>query len=471
MDKILNYLKTNNEKFVKRLADSVEIASISGSPKHRQECIRQMHEGVKLLESVQATTELVDIGEQKMHDGNTYPLPPVILARVGNDPAKKTLLIYGHLDVQPALKSDGWDTEPFKMVEKDRKFYGRGTTDDKGPILGWINVLEAYQQTGNELPINLKFCFEGMEESGSVNLEQTVRSRTDFFGKEVDWVCISDNYFLGRNKPCLTYGLRGQTYFYIEVKGPKQDLHSGVFGGSIPEPMIELSHLFASLVDTDGHLLVPGVLDEVDKVTEEERATYQNIDFSLDDFAQDIGARKLTETTKADLLMRRWRMPTLSVHGVQGAFAEPGEKTVIPGTVIGKFSIRLVPSMTREHVEKSVVDHVMKVHDKLNTKNAVKCYLAKKPGRPWLADYKNQNFSAAIRAIESVWGVKPDLTREGGSIPITLVFEEVTGKSVCLLPMGACDDGAHSQNEKLNRNNYEKGMEVFAHYIHQLGAL
>jgi len=369
------------------------------------------------------------------------------------------------------LKSDGWHTEPFKMVEKDGKFYGRGTTDDKGPILGWINVIEAYQQTGNELPINLKFCFEGMEESGSVNLEQTVRSRTDFFGKEVDWVCISDNYFLGRNKPCLTYGLRGQNYFYIEVKGPKQDLHSGVFGGSIPEPMIELSHLFASLVDCDGHLLIPGVLDEVDKVTDEERLTYQNIDFSLNDFAQDIGANKLTETTKADLLMRRWRMPSLSVHGVQGAFAEPGEKTVIPGTVIGKFSIRLVPSMTREHVEKSVVDHVMKVHEKLNTKNEVKCYLAKKPGRPWLADYKNPNFSAAIRAIESVWGVKPDLTREGGSIPITLVFEEVTGKSVCLLPMGACDDGAHSQNEKLNRNNYEKGMEVFAHYIQQLGSL
>ena len=199
--------------------------------------------------------------------------------------------------------------------------------------MGWINVIEAYQQTGNELPINLKFCFEGMEESCSVNLEQTVRSRTDFFGKEIDWVCISDNYFLGRNKPCLTYGLRGQNYFYIEVKGPKQDLHSGVFGGSIPEPMIELSHLFASLVDCDGHLLIPGVLDEVDKVTDEERLTYQNIDFSLNDFAQDIGARKLTETTKADLLMRRWRMPSLSVHGVQGAFAEPGEKTVIPGNL------------------------------------------------------------------------------------------------------------------------------------------
>ena len=161
------------------------------------------------------------------------------------------------------------------MVEKDGKFYGRGASDDKGPILAWVNVIEAFQKTGNELPINIKFCLEGMEESGSVNLEQTVRSRTDFFAKDVDFVCISDNYFLGKNKPCVTYGLRGQTYFYIEVQGPKQDLHSGVFGGSVPEPMIELSHIFASLVDPKGKILVPGLLDEVDKVTETEKKIYE----------------------------------------------------------------------------------------------------------------------------------------------------------------------------------------------------
>lgn len=161
MEAILKYLKDNEERFVTRLADAVTIASISASPEHRGECIRQMKEAEKLLHSVHATTEMVDIGEQKMHDGNMYPLPPVILARVGNDPSKKTLLIYGHLDVQPALKSDGWDTEPFTMVEKDGKFYGRGTTDDKGPVLGWVNVIEAFQKTNNDIPVNLKFCLEG----------------------------------------------------------------------------------------------------------------------------------------------------------------------------------------------------------------------------------------------------------------------------------------------------------------------
>lgn len=181
--------------------------------------------------------------------------------------------------------------------------------------------------------MQFKLICLGMEESGSVNLEQTVRSRTDFFAQDVDYVCISDNYFLGKNKPCITYGLRGQLYFYIEVIGPKQDLHSGVFGGSIPEPMVELSHLMASLVNCNGKILVDGAVKEVDAITDAERGLYADIDFSMEDFLKDVGSGKLTETNKTDLLMRRWRNPSLSIHGIQGAFAEPGEKTVIPGMI------------------------------------------------------------------------------------------------------------------------------------------
>ena len=176
--------------------------------------------------------EVVDIGEQTCNDGSKLPLPPILLGRLGRDPAKKTLLVYGHLDVQPALVEDGWNTDPFKLIEKDGKLWGRGSTDDKGPVLGWVNAIEAYQSCGKaqfkftfhvnfwllpvysdfvepvvkDLPINIKFCLEAMEESGSVMLEETVRSRNDFFATEVDWVCISDNYFLGKTKPCLTYG-------------------------------------------------------------------------------------------------------------------------------------------------------------------------------------------------------------------------------------------------------------------------
>jgi len=472
MEAILEYIEQNERKFVQRLREHVEIASVSGWATHRNECIRQMEVTDAMLKSYGAVTRFVDIGEQTMHDGSKLKLPPIILGQLGTDPAKKTLLVYGHMDVQPALVSDGWATEPFQLIEKDGKLWGRGSTDDKGPVLGWVNAIEAYQATGKELPINIKFCLEGMEESGSLGLEQTVRSETDFFQKDVDWVCISDNYFLGKNKPCITYGLRGNCYFACEVTGASQDLHSGVFGGAVPEAMVELSHIFASLSDpATGKINVEGIYDQVDPVTDEERKLYKDIDFDMSAFQADVGCGRLTESEKVELLMRRWRHPSLSIHGVHGAFAEPGEKTVIPGKVTGKFSIRIVPSMTRDYVEKCVVDHVMKVHEKLNTKNQVKCYFAKQASRPWKADYKNDNFTAGAVAIEKVWGIAPDLTREGGSIPVTLVFEEVTGKSVMLLPMGACDDGAHSQNEKLNLENYMKGTKVMAYYIDQLGRM
>uniref|UniRef100_A0A3B4FPZ2 Cytosolic non-specific dipeptidase n=1 Tax=Pundamilia nyererei TaxID=303518 RepID=A0A3B4FPZ2_9CICH len=175
------------------------------------------------------------------------PLPPIILGQLGSDPAKKTVCIYGHLDVQPANIDDGWDTEPFTLVEKDGKLYGRGSTDDKGPVLAWFNCIEAYQKIGKDLPINIKFCFEGMEESGSEGLDDLVFSRKDTFFKDVDYVCISDNYWLGKNKPCITYGLRGICYFFIEVKSCWIiDLHSGVFGGSVHEAMTDLIALMGS---------------------------------------------------------------------------------------------------------------------------------------------------------------------------------------------------------------------------------
>ena len=437
--------------------------------------------------SLDNTILRVDIGDQQLADGNKIPLPPILLAQLGKDPKKKTVLIYGHLDVQPALVEDGWSTDPFKLIEKDDKLWGRGSTDDKGPVIGWINAIEAYQKTGADIPVNIKLCLEGMEESGSVKLEETVRGRTDFFATNVDWVCISDNYFLGQTKPCLTYGLRGCAYFNIEVQGAHQDLHSGVFGGSVPEAMVELSHIFASLISAEGQIQIEGLSDQVLPVTDDEKEMYKNIDFELERYRGEVGCGRLLSDDKTDLLMRRWRYPSLSIHGVQGAFAEPGEKTVIPAKVIGKFSIRLVPAMTPDHVEKVVVDHVMKVHEKLNTKNQVKCFLGKGPSVPWVTNPKNENFQAAVNAIKKVRGVEPDLTREGCSIPglnlvpyslsssiffsVTLVFEEVTGKNVLLLPMGSCDDGAHSQNEKLNIVNYMEGTKVFAEYLNELGKL
>lgn len=174
-----------------------------------------------------------DVGEQCLVDGRKIPLPPVLLGELGKDPKKKTVLIYGHLDVQPALKEDGWDSEPFVLTERNGKLYGRGASDDKGPVLGWIHALEGYKAIGEEIPVNLKFVFEGMEESGSEGLDELLEAEQGKFLDGVDYVCISDNYWLGTEKPCITYGLRGICYFGVEVGCADKDLHSGVFGGTV----------------------------------------------------------------------------------------------------------------------------------------------------------------------------------------------------------------------------------------------
>ena len=185
------------------------------------------------LERLGAVCEQIPNGIQKLSDGQEIPLPPVLFATLGTDKSKKTLLVYGHLDVQPAALSDGWDTDPFKLIEKDGKLYGRGSTDDKGPVMAWINAIEVMHELKIDIPVNIKFVLEGMEESGSEGLENILNAHKNSFLSDVDFTCISDNYWLGKNKPCITYGLRGICYYGVEIVVAKQDLHSGVFGGTV----------------------------------------------------------------------------------------------------------------------------------------------------------------------------------------------------------------------------------------------
>lgn len=467
MEAIKEFIDAHQEVYIERLRESVEIPSVSGEPERRPEVERMgmwLHEWILRLGG---KSEIHELGSQTHSSGVELKLPPIIAAQVGEDPAKKTLLVYGHYDVQPAEKSDGWDTEPFELVEKDGKLWGRGSTDDKAPILGWLWVIEAHQKLGLELPVNIKMIFEGMEESGSIGLDEWVMGQRGKFLEGVDFVCISDNYWLGTEKPCITYGLRGLAYFFLEIEGGTKDLHSGLFGGSVNEAMIDLSHLFSKLVDTHGNILIPGVLDSVLPVTAEERKLYEPIDFDLEKFKVDAGVDHLIHNTKEDTLMSRWRFPSLSIHGVEGAFYGGGGKTVIPRKVIGKFSIRLVPDQDPEEIIRLTKAYVEEEFAKLQSGNRLRVS-TEHPGRPWLADRGNPNYVAAQKAVENVYGVTPDFTREGGSIPVALVFEEATEKSVLLLPMGSSDDGAHSQNEKINRRNYIEGIKLLACYMHEL---
>ncbi|KAF8448561.1 hypothetical protein BGX38DRAFT_1188486 [Terfezia claveryi] len=450
------------DSFIDRLRRAVAIPSISADAAHRPAVVKMADFLENELTSLGAHVERRILGEQ--HPG--LDLPPVLLGRYGDDPKKRSILVYGHYDVQPALREDGWATDPFTLHvdEKDRMF-GRGSTDDKGPVLGWINAIEAHKKAGIEFPVNLLMCFEGMEESGSVGLDNLIKQEAKEFFKDVDAVCISDNYWLGAEKPCLTYGLRGVSYFGIEVSGPGQDLHSGVYGGTVTEPMTDLINVMSTLVNNKGRILIPGIYDQVAPITPEEEALYADIAFTMQDLYDGIGSKTTIFDDTKSTLMARWRNPTLSLHGIEGAFSAEGAKTVIPAKVIGKFSIRTVPDMDPEMVEDLVQQHVQWEFAKLNSNNTFKFH-PHHAGKWWVSSPKHWNFTAAAKAVEQVWGVKPDMTREGGSIPVTLTFEQQIGKNVLLLPMGSSTDAAHSINEKLDKKNYIEGTKMLGAYLH-----
>ncbi|KAI6201413.1 Cytosolic non-specific dipeptidase [Aphelenchoides besseyi] len=470
LEKVFSEIDNRSKEFIERLREAVEIPSVSAEEKHRDDVFRMMNWAEKELSAIGVKCQQIENGEQTLSDGRKLRLPPVLFGTLGEDPKKKTILVYGHLDVQPAQKSDGWDTEPFELVVKDGKMYGRGSTDDKGPVVAWINAIEVLNSLNVEIPVNLKFVLEGMEESGSEGLDDVLKKHKDTFLHDVEATCISDNYWLGKNKPCLTYGLRGISYFLVEVSAPKQDLHSGVFGGSIHEPMNSLIHILSTLSDVDGTIKVEGLDKLIAPLTKEEEALYKSIDFNVEDYRSDIGVKKLVSESRETILMNRWRYPALSVHGVEGAFYGSGAKTVIPSKVIGKFSIRLVPNMEPDVVADLVVKYMEKEWKKLQSPCNFKV-VPLQGGKPWLADFNHPHYQAGVRAIEKVFKTKPDFTREGGSIPVTLTFQELTGKNVMLLPLGSCDDMAHSQNEKMNVSNYIEGTKTLAAYLLELAYL
>ncbi|KAK5075532.1 hypothetical protein LTR64_001739 [Lithohypha guttulata] len=452
------------DTFIERLRAAVAIPSVSASDENRQDVFRMGDFLADELTRLGAEVEKRPLGKQpgKEH----LELPPVVIARYGNDKKKRTILVYGHYDVQPALMEDGWATKPFDLtVDEKGRMFGRGSTDDKGPVLGWINAIEAHQKAGVEFPVNLLCCFEGMEEYGSEGLDDFINAEAKKYFKDADAVCISDNYWLGTEKPCLTYGLRGCNYYSVEIKGPAQDLHSGVFGGSAQEPMTDLMHVLSKLVDQKGQILIPGLNELVAPVTEDEKKLYPNISYTMDNLYESIGSKTSIFETKDETLMARWRFPSLSVHGVEGAFSQPGAKTVIPAKVIGKFSIRTVPNMESNEVNELVYKHVKDVFNKLGSKNSMNVY-CQHDGKWWVASPFHWNFQAASKAVKQVFGVEPDMTREGGSIPVTITFEQATGKNVLLLPMGSSTDGAHSINEKLDRRNYIEGTKLLGAYLH-----
>lgn len=454
-------------QFIDRLRSAVEIPGVSGDESLRPQVVKTA-EFLKeeLIKLGAKDIILKELGTQPPPVANpNLQLPPVILSRFGSDPKKKTILIYGHYDVQPASLEDGWSTDPFKLVEKNDVLYGRGSSDDKGPVVAWLNAIQAHNELGLELPVNIVTCFEGMEESGSLGLDELIAKEANGYFKGVDAVTISDNYWLGTTKPVLTYGLRGVNYYEIVCSGPQADLHSGLFGGIVAEPMTDLIKLLGSLVDTKGKILIEGIDEQVAPLTEKEDKLYDDIEFDVEVLNQATGSNTALYNDKKSILQHRWRYPSLSIHGIEGAFSEAGAKTVIPAKVKGKFSIRTVPDISSEKLTELVKHHIEKEFKLLDSPNKASVELIH-DGDYWLGDPFNENFTAAKLATEEVWGVTPDFTREGGSIPITLTFENELKTSVLLLPLGRGDDGAHSTNEKIDVSNYIEGVKTLSSYLH-----
>ncbi|XP_010970079.2 beta-Ala-His dipeptidase isoform X1 [Camelus dromedarius] len=472
LERVFRYIDLHQDEFVQTLKEwvAIESDSVQPVPHFRRELLRMVALAADQLWRLGASVDSVDTSSQQLPDGQTLPVPPIILAELGNDPKKPTVCFYGHLDVQPARREDGWLTDPYTLTEVDGKLYGRGTTDNKGPVLAWINAVSTFRALDEDLPVNIKFVIEGMEEAGSLALEELVQKEKAGFFSSVDYVVISDNLWLSRTKPALTYGTRGNSYFSVEVKCRDQDFHSGTFGGILNEPMADLVALLGSLVDSSGRILIPGIYDHVAPLTEEEKRTYEAIDLDLEEYQNSSRVKKFLFDTKEELLMHLWRYPSLSIHGVEGAFDKPGAKTVIPGRVIGKFSIRLVPHMNTSVVEKQVKQHLDHIFSKRNSSNQMTVSMTLGL-QPWVADVGDKQYLAAKRAIKTVFGTEPDVIRDGSTIPIARTFQDTIQKSVLLLPLGAADDGEHAQNEKINRWNYIEGSKLFAAFFLEMAKL
>ncbi|XP_056377410.1 beta-Ala-His dipeptidase-like [Hyla sarda] len=466
-DPLFKHIDDHSHEYIQRLKEWVAIESDSSDPSKRDQVEHMMQVTKDYILKIGGKVEMVELGDQEYSPGVKIPLPSVILAEFGNDKTKPTVCFYGHMDVQPAKKDDGWETDPYVLTEKDSKLFGRGTSDDKGQVLALLHAVESVMKF--DLPVNVKLFIEGMEEVGSNGLEKIVEEKKDTFFSNVDYIVVTDTPWLS-TKPGITYGARGNCYFFIEVEGARRDLHSGGFGGTVYEAMSDLVYLLGVLADVNGKILIPGIYDDVLPVTEQEKELYKDLIFDLKDMQRDSGVSKFLHSTKGDLLMHRWRFPSVSIHGIEGAFSGSGTKTVIPAKVIGKFSIRQVPKMKPSVVEKQVSNYLESKFAERKSPNKMKVTMVI-GAQPWLANMSDPQYLAARNAVRRVFNVEADMIRAGGTIPIAKNFEDVLGKSVMLLGIGGPDDAPHGQNEKISMYNYIEGTKLYASFLQELASI
>lgn len=451
MKAALEYINSNRKKFVDDLVQLLKFPSVSADSKYKNDVLACAEHVRGRFESLGLTAKIFPT---KGH--------PIVYAEYSNPANKRTLLIYGHYDVQPVDPLNLWSHPPFEPFIDGEMIYARGATDDKGQFLIHLLAVESYLKSGLPIPVNIKFLIEGEEEISSNNLEHFIKENHELL--KADGIIVSDTAMFSRDLPAITYGLRGIAACEIKITGPGKDLHSGSFGGSVANPVTELSRLIAKFHDENYRVKIDGFYDNVRELESWEREMFSSLPHQESDWLKKTGAPAIQGEKGYTTLERIWARPTCEINGIYGGYQGEGGKTIVPSWAGCKVTMRLVPNQTPAEIQKKFSDYVNKVVSP-NVKVEIKAYGGAKPA---VVERDNFMVKASIDSLEIGFGKKPVFMREGGSIPIVNTFKEELGLETLLLGFGQHDDNAHSPNEKFSLTDFHKGIITVAHLFDRM---
>ena len=443
----LEYLNDHKDKFLNELLDLLRIPSVSADKKFDGE-VRNAATFVK-DQLIAAGVDYAELCETKGH--------PIVYAEKIIDSTFPTVLVYGHYDVQPADPYELWDHPPFEPIVKNDRIYARGACDDKGQMYMHVKAFEAMMET-NALTCNVKFMIEGEEEVGSDNLEAFIKEEKQKLSADV--ILISDTSIINNDTPSITVGLRGLSYLEVEVTGPNKDLHSGVYGGAVANPINILTKLIADMQDEEGRITLPGFYDDVLEYSEAQRAEMAKAPFDLGHYKKELNIEEVKGEKGFSTIERVGIRPCLDVNGIWGGYTGPGSKTVLPSKAFAKISTRLVSNQNSDKITQMIIKYFEE-----NVPKSVKVKVTPHHGgTPAVVSTHSNGYQAASKAFEQSWGKTPIPTMEGGSIPIVALFMQELKIEPILMGFGLDSDDIHSPNESYGLFNYYKGIETIAYF-------
>jgi len=454
MADLASFLSAQAAQFEADLFELLRIPSVSADSRHKGD-VRKAAEWVAgQFRSMNLSTELIETAGHPLVYAESPPVPGAPVA-----------LVYGHYDVQPPDPLNEWITPAFEPTVRNGNVYARGATDDKGQMLTHVKSVQAWLQSTGKLPLQVKFLIEGEEEVGSEQINKYLPTAREKL--KCDVVVISDTSQFAPGQPAITYGLRGIAYYELRLTGPKQDLHSGTFGGAVTNPANTIAKMIAALTDGQGRIQVPGFYNDVTPLSDRERREFAGLPFSEANFQQQIGVTGLSGEAGYSTLERRWARPTCDVNGLWSGYQGEGAKTVLPAKAGAKFSFRLVPKQDPHKITQSLRKFLESMCPPGITLELIDFHGAPAAITPLESPY----IEAAAKAIEQGFGKRPVLIREGGSIPIVTSFQQELGADTLLLGWGLDDDNTHSPNEKFSLADFHRGIKASAYLWDELSKL